>query len=64
MSKMTKAQAADLVARLDAGKTLSNKDFERMGFGFEAFLKYGQLPPVSAGMVHAKVRAVAVEIAA
>jgi hypothetical protein len=64
MSKMTKAQATDLVARLDAGKTLSNKDFERMGFGFEAFLKYGQFTPKYAGMVHDRVRAVAEKIAA
>ena len=55
--KPTPAHAADMHARLSSGKGLSTKDFELVGYSFEAFLMYGQLEPHKAAAFHAKVLA-------
>lgn len=61
---MTKKQATDILARLTAGGTLSNVDFENMGYGFEMFLKYGQLRREFANKFHARIRPQLEKIAA
>jgi hypothetical protein len=64
MGNLTKKQATDILSRLGAGGTLSNVDFENMGFGFEAFLKYGQLRREFADKFHERISPRLKEIAA
>ena len=45
--------ARDMLARLDAGESLSTADFAACGQGMERFLRYAQLSPRARAKFHA-----------
>lgn len=43
MKTITPAVRTRILTKLDTGEALSNVDFDDLGYGFEAFLRYGSI---------------------
>ena len=56
MKQLTQAAKDRILATIAADGSLSTKDFEDLGYSFEAFLRYGTLSPERTKRAHAALR--------